>query len=77
MTKPELAILEKCFVAEINDHLPYQQRMSKPLQKLLDDGMIQPMKRVFPGRFAVTCEGYQLTHLGRITYCTSCDEPTK
>ena len=75
MTKPELKILEKCFEAEIFDHLPWQtgsKKISQPLQKLLDAGMIVPIERVLSGRFPLTCKGYRLTILGNLTWCEHC-----
>lgn len=75
-TKAELNALEKVFVAEINDRLPFQSK-AKIFRKLCDEGMIEPMKREFvPDRFgAVVVTGYQLTHTGRLLYCSSCGDP--
>ena len=70
-TKAELAALGKVFAAEIEGHLPFQSK-AKIFQQLLGQKMIEPMERTFGGQFAVTVKGYQLTHAGRIEYCSSC-----
>ena len=72
-TKAELAALEKVFAAEINGRLPFQSK-AKIFRQLSEDGLLEPMERKFCiDRFgAVVVNGYQLTHAGRIVYCTSC-----
>ena len=73
-TKAELNALEKVFAAEINGRLPFQSK-AKIFQRLCDGGYLEPMERVYgSGWSAITVKGYQLTHLGRYTYCASCDE---
>lgn len=69
MTK--IKALEKVFAAEIDDRLPFQSKAAI-FQRLCDEGLIEPMERTFGGRFAVTVKGWQLTHAGRIMYCSSC-----
>lgn len=71
VTRKILAALEKVFVAEIEGRLPFQSS-AKVYSELSDGRLIEPMERVFGGRFSVTVSGYQLTHAGRITYCESC-----
>ena len=66
-----LAALEKIFAAEIEGHLPFQSR-AKIYRELCEEGLAEPMVRVFGGRFPVTTTGYQLTHVGRYIYCSSC-----
>lgn len=73
-TKATLAALEKVWAAEIENRLPYRSRAMIYL-RLEQEGLVQEMTRTFPGRFAVTVNGWQLTHVGRIMYCSSCDEP--
>ncbi len=75
-TKAELNALEKVFAAEISNRLPFQSK-AKIFQRLCDDGLIAPMTRQFKGdRFgAIIVSGYQITHTGRMLYCSSCDEP--
>ena len=74
-TKATLAALEKVFGAEIEGRLPYQSK-AHIFQQLGDDGLIEPMVRVYGAseRFPVTVTGWQLTHAGRLLYCSSCDE---
>ncbi len=77
MNKAGLKVLEQAFAAEIEDRLPFQSR-SALAHKLAADGYLQPMEINYrPDRFgAVVVKGWQLTHLGRITYCETCkDEP--
>lgn len=72
MTKSELAALEKVFAAEIDDRLPFQSK-AKVFQRLCDDGYLEPMERKYgTGAFAVNVKGYQLSHLGRLSYCATC-----
>jgi hypothetical protein len=74
MTKATIKALERVFAAEIEGRLPYQSR-AKIYQQLADDGLIEPMERKFGGDRifgAVTVTGWQLTHAGRLLYCTSC-----
>jgi len=71
--KATLNALEKVFAAEIDDRLPFQSR-AKIFQKLLDDGLLATMDRTYgTGPFAATVSGYQLSHAGRLIYCTSCE----
>lgn len=71
-TKAELNALEKVFAAEIEGRLPFQSK-AKIFHQLCEDGLLQPMDRRFGDRFGiVTISGYQLTHAGRLAYCTSC-----
>lgn len=74
--KVELRMLERLFAAEIEDRLPFQSK-AKIMQKLADEGYIQPMRVEFgEDRFgAIVVDGWQLTHLGRLTYCISCPDP--
>ena len=72
VTKAELKALEKVFAAEIDNRLPFQSK-ANIFQSLCDDGYLEPMARNFGhDRFGITVHGYQLTHLGRLTYCASC-----
>lgn len=73
VTKSELKALEKVFISEINNCLPLQSK-AKIYSRLRDEGYLEDMSRVYGAneRFPITVTGYQLTHLGRITYCASC-----
>jgi hypothetical protein len=73
MKKSELKILEKVWEAEINSafcahgiHL--LQTKSKVAQKLAKEGFLNFSSVTFKG---VVISGYELTHLGRLTYCAS------
>lgn len=69
----KLKALEKVFAAEVEARLPYQSR-AKIFQRLCDEGLIAPMERKWGGQFPVTVSGWQLTHAGRLLYCSSCSE---
>lgn len=71
-TKATLVALEKVFIAEIDGRLPFQSK-AKVFLRLCDEGLLAPMERKFGGRFPVTVTGYQLTHAGRIMYCSYCE----
>lgn len=71
-TKKVLKALEKVFAAEIEGRLPLQSKALVYLD-LYDEGLVEPMERTFGGRFPVVARGWQLTHAGRLVYCTSCD----
>jgi hypothetical protein len=79
MKAAELRALEKVWEAEISDRLPFQSK-AKVYKDLSAAGHLEIVHRRFGNggdRFAVTVEGYSLTHLGRWTYCASCpDGPT-
>ena len=68
MTKAKLAILEKAFGAEVENRLPFQSK-SKLATSLWADGYLKSMTVHFGN---VSVEGWQLTHLGRYTYCETC-----
>ena len=71
MTKAEMQMLEKVWLAEVENRLPFQTK-SKVAQKLVDDGMLQPDVTTISG---IKIEGFALTHAGRFTYCNSCEDP--
>lgn len=73
MTKPELAMLEKVFTAEVKAafsatgiHL-FQTR-SKVAKKLAEEGYLRFTETKWGG---MTITGYELTHAGRLAYCAS------
>ena len=79
MNKAGMKVLEKAFIAEIEGRLPFQAR-SELAHKLAKDGYLQPMetwlRSYTPGSLGpILIKGWQLTHLGRLTYCASCDAP--
>jgi hypothetical protein len=70
-TKKVLKALEKVFAAEIEGRLPFQSKALIYLD-LQDEGLVQPMERTFGGRHPVIVKGWQLTHVGRLAYCSAC-----
>ncbi len=73
-TKAELAALEKVFAREIEGHLPLQSK-AKIFARLAEQGLVEPMVREHRDRLGVMrIEGWQLSELGRMTYCMSCDD---
>lgn len=73
ITAKHLKILERIFVAEINNKLPFQfpRREPKELPDLITEGYILTYEITLGGGFLVLVRGYQLSHLGRLTYCSS------
>lgn len=73
MKKTELQILEKAFEAEVSAALSGHgihlfQTKSKVAKKLAEEGYLHFTEIDFQG---MTISGYELTHLGRLTYCSS------
>lgn len=72
-SKKILNALEKVFVCEIENKLPFQSR-AKIYQGLASEGLLSPMTiNIGSGWSAAIVTGFQLTHLGRLVYCSSCD----
>ena len=63
-----MKILEQAFCAEVENRLPFQTR-SVLADTLEVNGYLQRMEVMFGN---VKVKGWQLTHLGHITYCASC-----
>lgn len=79
MTKRDMKLLEKVFSAEIESALGASpthvfQSKSKRMEVLEQEGCVRRVTRTLPGRFAVTISGWELTELGRMTYCFSVDD---
>lgn len=77
MNKREAALLEKAFIAEVDaalGKLPiwFLQTKSKLAEKLVDEGYLQRVETKVGGRFPVVVKGFELTHLGRLEYCSTC-----
>lgn len=76
MTKAELAILAKVFdreyTAAIEGGIHLVQFKSKLAKSLAERGYLVEVTIELGGRFPVKVTGYELTHLGRMTYCDSC-----
>lgn len=76
MNKQELRILERAFSAEIDAALNKNicgliQTKSKVAESLCADGYLRLTTHVLRGQFSVYINGYELTELGRLAYCTS------
>lgn len=73
MNKRYLAMLERAFVAEIEaatvGGLGLIQTRSKLAAELAKAGYLVACERTLGGRFPVVVKGYELTDLGRLTYC--------
>lgn len=73
MNKRERVLLEMAFAAEIRAALeggPHiMQARGKLVEKLVQDGMLRKQTVVLGGRMPVRIEGYELTELGRFSYC--------
>ena len=72
-------MLEKAYAAEVNGALTggfgLMQTRSKIAAKLVEDGYLRPTEETLRDRFGVIkVRGYELTDLGRLTYCMSCDD---
>lgn len=74
MTKAELNLLEKVFESEIDGALASGPRLyqtkSVAAKRLADEGYLAEVEFTLGGRFPVVIRGYELTELGRLTYCT-------
>ena len=74
MTKAKMAALEKLFIAEVEDRLPFQSK-AKIFEQLETEGMVDNYARTFgSGPLAVVCRGWRLTHRGHLEYCLACAE---
>jgi hypothetical protein len=79
MNKKSLKLLEQVFLCEINsalskDGIGLFQTKNKLADQLVSEGYLERKTVLLPGRFPVSISGYELTHLGRFTYCASCDD---
>lgn len=78
MNKKEMQLLEKAFDAEVHAALSggvhLIQSRTKLAAKMVDDGMLAETSISLGGRFPVEVKGLELTELGRMTYCMSCDQ---
>ena len=71
MNKADTKLLGRLFAAEIEDRLPAQIK-SKRLIGLEKEGLVKRMEVTLPGRFPVRLEGWQLTLIGHLIYCSEC-----
>ena len=82
MNKRDIDMLGNLFAVEVNaavtgqPHMRVYQTRSKRIQALKELGLVKETEeRVGRGPFAVTVKGWELTTLGHMTYCMSCDAP--
>ena len=73
-----LKMLESAYEAEIDGALNkgcdlLQPKNKKLADELVADGYLVEGEYVIQGRFSATIKGYRLTHLGRLTYCSTCE----
>ena len=80
MHKKSLQLLEKAFSAEVNAALSgglhLIQSRTKLAAELVADGLLVEKTISLGGRFPVEVKGLELTELGRLTYCMSCNDET-
>jgi hypothetical protein len=79
VNKRDLALLERIFAADIDQAINNKPRMpvqigGKRIEELERQGYVQRVEVMLGGRFPVTVKGWDLTSLGHITYCMSCDD---
>lgn len=70
MRSDELKALGNVWAAEIDGRLPFQSKAAI-YKRLADEDLIAPME-VRMG--VVTVRGWELTHAGRLLYCSHCSE---
>jgi hypothetical protein len=66
-------MLERAFTSEVNGENLFQTK-SRLAEVLAEDGYLEEASYTIEGRFPVIVKGYRLTHLGRLTYCLSCED---
>ena len=66
----ELKWLEKVWMAEVENRLPFQTK-SAIMKRLQADGLVERLKITLGGWPPVTVDGWQLTHAGRFYYCSA------
>lgn len=76
MKKADLKLLGRVFEAEFNAAMtgaPHvAQIKSQRMRELEKEGYVAEKTITLPGRFPVKVTGWELTELGRMTYCASC-----
>lgn len=71
MNKKQIAILEKAWMAEIDNDIPIIQTKSKIAAQLAEEGYLEWKEFTLGGAFPVVIRGYQITHAGILAYCLS------
>jgi hypothetical protein len=78
MTKAEKVALEKIWLAEVENRLPFQSK-AEIYRRLEREGLVRFDGETIYGkgrspidRIPIRVEGWYLTHPGRLLYCASC-----
>ena len=79
MNKRVHRLLERAFAAEVSSALnggPHViQIRGKLAEELVAHGLLRSASvRVGHGSFSVVVDGYELTDVGRLAYCMTCDD---
>lgn len=72
MNKRDLVRLEKLFRNEMIPDSPPFTSKSKQYERLAEEGYVQKVVAVLPGRFPVKITGWYLTARGHFAYCSYC-----
>lgn len=72
--KQKLDILEKIFAREIYGHIWQTKSKSQInlVKILIEEGLVKEVEYTLQGPLPITVNGYVLTILGNLYYCTSC-----
>ncbi|EMC7876530.1 hypothetical protein VLI38_002165 [Enterobacter roggenkampii] len=71
MNKKQISILEKAWMAEIDNDIPIIQSKSKIAAQLADEGYLEWKEATLGGAIPIVIRGYQITHAGILAYCLS------
>lgn len=77
MNKKTLRLLEKAFDSEVHAALSggvnLIQSRTKWAKQMVADGLLAEKTINIGGRFPMKIQGFELTELGRMTYCMNCE----
>lgn len=71
MNKKQIFILEKAWMAEIDNDIPIIQSKSKIAAQLAEEGYLEWKEVTLGGAIPIIIRGYQITHAGILAYCLS------
>lgn len=79
MNKKHIDALGKVFAAEVQAALDHTSSMYQSKAKIYAElesmGMVVKVEEKFgTGWATVHCQGWELTHIGRMAYCATCEE---
>jgi len=69
MTEKELTALEKVFIAEATNCLPFQSK-AEIFDQLTQKGLVKPVEELVSGKLVA---GFTLTNQGHAQYCAACN----